>query len=270
MTVSSKTKSSKPKNNHTDVYPALEAHLRALRLPAMLAEYQTVARRCSSANSTYEYYLEELVSTEIQKRDSNAIARRIKSAKIPAMKELADFDFASVPSLNKAKVLELSKCGYIASKTNVVLMGPPGVGKTHVAISLLLSACRQGYRARFFTAAEVVNTYREAREAKTIMRLEANLSKLDLIVIDELGYLPIDRVGAESLFGFFSRCYEQTSVVVTTNLPFAQWPTTFAGEERMTGALLDRLTHRLEALTVSDNEESYRVKQSRKSAQKNS
>lgn len=236
----------------------------------MLAEYQQVAKQCSSSNATYEQYLQEMASVEIDKRDSNAIARRIKAAKIPAMKELSDFDFASVPSLNKAKVVELAKCSYIGSHTNVVLMGPPGVGKTHVAVALILNACRHGYNARFFTAAEIVNIYREARESKTIMRLEASLRRLNLIAIDELGYLPIDRVGAESLFGFFSRCYEQTSVIVTTNLPFAQWPSTFAGEERMTGALLDRLTHRLEALNISDKEESYRVKQSRKNNQRKS
>ena len=236
----------------------------------MLSEYPRIAKQCSSANATYEHYLEEMANVEIQKRDSNAIARRINAAKVPSMKELSDLDFASVPSLNKAKVLELAKCSYIVSHTNVVVMGPPGVGKTHVAISLTLNACRHGYNARFFTAAEIVNTYREARETKTIMRLEASLRRMQLIVIDELGYLPIDRSGAESLFGFFSRCYEQTSVIVTTNLPFAQWPSTFAGEERMTGALLDRLTHRLEALTISDKEESYRVKQSRKSNSKKS
>jgi len=236
----------------------------------MLSEYPSIAKQCSSANATYEHYLEEMASVEVQKRESNAIARRINAAKVPSMKELSDFDFASVPSLNKAKVLELAKCSYIPSHTNVVMMGPPGVGKTHVAISLTLNACRHGYNARFFTAADIVNTYREARESKTIMRLEASLRRFHLIVIDELGYLPIDRTGAESLFGFFSRCYEQTSVIVTTNLPFAQWPSTFAGEERMTGALLDRLTHRLEALTISDKEESYRVKQSRKNNPKKS
>lgn len=234
----------------------------------MLAEYAQTARRCSADNVAYEKYLEEITNIEVHRRESNAIARRINAARVPAMKELADFDFAAVPSLNKAKVLELAQCAYVHNHTNVVLVGPPGVGKSHVAIALALAACRHGLQARFFTAAGIVNTYRESREAKTVLRLEASLVRLDVIVIDELGYLPIDRVGAESLFGFFSRCYEQTSVIVTTNLPFAQWPTTFAGDERMTGALLDRLTHRLEVLAVSDTQESYRVQQSRKNANK--
>ena len=204
----------------------------------MLAEYQEIAKQCSSSNATYEQYLQEMAAAEIQKRDSNATSRRINAAKIPTMKELSDFDFASIPSMNKAKVVELSQCGYIASHTNVVIMGPPGVGKTHVAIALTLAACRHGCGARFFTAADIVNTYREARESKTILRLEASLRRMDLIV--------------------------------TTNLPFGQWPSTFAGEERMTGALLDRFTHRLEVLTINDTEESYRVKQARKNNKKKS
>lgn len=239
----------------------LDSHLRALRLPTVLAEYANVAQRCSQANTPYASYLEDLTRLELARRDSNAQLRRIQSAKLPVAKELVDFKFAAIPGLNKAKVVELSGCEYIASRTNVVMVGPPGVGKTHIAIALTLCACRAGYNARFFTAAEIVNTYREAREAKTIMRLEASLKRYDLILIDELGYLPIDRIGAEHLFGFFSLCYEQVSLVVTTNLPFTQWPQTFAGDERLTGALLDRLTHRIEVLSISGD--SYRLQQSR-------
>jgi DNA replication protein DnaC len=240
----------------------LENRLRALRLPTILSEYSKVAKQCAHDDASYEAYLEELAGLETAKRDNNAIQRRIQAAKLPAHKEIADFQFIAIPKLNKAKVIELTRCEYITTRTNVVMVGPPGVGKSHLATGLTLCACRQGYHARFFTAAEIVNTYRESREAKTIMRLEASLKRLDMIVIDELGYLPVDRIGAENLFGFFSLCYEQVSLIVTTNLPFAQWPQTFSGDERLTCALLDRLTHRVEILSIAGN--SYRLQQSQK------
>jgi DNA replication protein DnaC len=244
--------------------PHLETDLKRLRLPTFLAEYSSLSAECSREDAKYEDYLARLAAAELAERDGKSISRRITSAKLPSLKELADFDFKSVPSLNKSRVLELSRCGYIGDHTNLVMVGPPGVGKTHLAIALCLSACRSGYRTKFFTASSIVNTYREARDERLVTRLESSLSKLDMIVIDELGYLPIDRSGAESLFGFFSLCYEQVSVIVTTNLPFAQWPQTFAGDERMTGALLDRLTHRIEILAIEGD--SYRLKQSRKSS----
>lgn len=228
-----------------------------------MAEYSSLSAECSREDATYAEYLARLTASELSTRQCKAVRRRINAAKVPTSKELSDFDFKAIPGVNKKKVLELSRCGFIHERTNIVMVGPPGVGKTHLAIALCLNACRTGYRAKFFTASQIVNTYREAREDRVIGRLEASLRKLDVIVIDELGYLPIDRAGAESLFGFFSLCYEQVSVIVTTNLPFAQWPQTFAGDERLTGALLDRLTHRVEILSIEGD--SYRLKQSRRS-----
>jgi len=262
-----KTKSTTSKSSPTADCSLLESRLRELRLPVMLAEYAKVSQRCAHDNATYETFLTDLMGLEIDRRDHNSKARRIQAAKLPAMKELADFQFTHVPKLNKAKVLELARGDFLRSKTNLVMIGPPGVGKTHLAISLALSACRGGSHARFFTAAEIVNTYREAREQKVITRLESSLKRLNLIVIDELGYLPMDRMAAEHLFGFFSLCYEQVSLIVTTNLPFAQWPQTFAGDDRLTGALLDRLTHRIEVLVIDG--ESYRLQQSLKAKTSN-
>jgi len=143
-----------------------------------------------------------------------------------------------------------------------VLNGAPGVGKTHLAVAIGREACRRGHKVRFFTASGLVNTYIEAREERQVLRLEKQICRNDLIVIDELGYIPLDRAGAEHLFGFFSQCYEQTSLIVTTNLPFADWPQIFAEDERLAGALLDRLTHHVHILDITGD--SYRLKASLK------
>lgn len=246
--------------------PLLSERLRELKLPAILRDHTKIGEECSKENANYEAYLDQLCQCELLARESNAVRRRIADARFPSLKELADFRFTEIPKLNKSKVIELANGNFVKNQTNVVLVGPPGVGKTHLAIAVALNACRSGSRVRFFTASELVNTYLEAREERTILRLEASLKRLELIVIDELGYLPLDRRGAEHLFGFFSLCYEQVSLIVTTNLPFAQWPQTLAGDERMTGALLDRLTHRVEILAIEGD--SYRLRQSRGSKDK--
>ncbi len=238
----------------------LNSYLKSLKLPTMRAEYKSIARKCSQADAAYEDFLQQLAELEVQHRTAAAIERRLKQAEFPMVKEMSSYKFADVPKLNKKYVLDLARCQFIDSKTNLVLTGSPGVGKTHLAIAFGREACRRGYKVKFFTASKLVNTYIEARQERTILKLEKNISRCDLIIIDELGYIPLDRIGAEHLFGFFSRCYELTSLIVTTNLPFADWPQVLAEDERLAGALLDRLTHHVHILEIIA--ESFRLKSS--------
>jgi len=240
----------------------LASYLKTLRLPTFLREYPAVARQCNEKDAPYELFLQQLAELEVQNRQAQGIHRRIKQAAFPVVKELADFEFSTVPKLNKKRVLDLARCQFVEQRANVVLNGAPGVGKTHLAIAIGREACRRGHKVRFFTASGLVNTYIEAREERQVLRLEKQICRNDLIVIDELGYIPLDRSGAEHLFGFFSRCYEQTSLIVTTNLPFAEWPQIFAEDERLAGALLDRLTHHVHILDITGD--SYRLKASLK------
>jgi len=238
----------------------LDSYLKTLKLPTMRAEYKALARKCSQANAAYEDYLQQLAELEVQRRTAMAIERRLKQAEFPMVKEMSSYRFADVPKLNKKYVLDLAKCQFLETKTNLVLTGPPGVGKTHLAIAFGREACKRGFKVKFFTASQLVNTYIEARQERTILKLEKNIQRCDLIIIDELGYIPLDRIGAEHLFGFFSQCYERTSLIVTTNLPFADWPQVFADDERLAGALLDRLTHHVHILELIGD--SFRLKES--------
>lgn len=238
----------------------LDSYLKTLKLPTMRAEYKAIARKCSQTDAPYEDFLQQLAELEVQRRTAAAIERRLKQAEFPMVKEMSSYRFADVPKSNKKYVLDLARCQFIESHTNMVLTGPPGVGKTHLAIAFGREACKRGFKVKFFTASKLVNTYIEARQERTILKLEKNIRQRDLIIVDELGYIPLDRMGAEHLFGFFSQCYEQTSLIVTTNLPFADWPQVFAEDERLAGALLDRLTHHVHILEIIAD--SYRLKTS--------
>ena len=242
-----------------DEHHLLKSNLRQLRLPTINAEYAKLAREAGAANQSYDQYLLQLTELEVAARQSNALASRIKQAGFPSHKDLDSFDFTAVPSLNKQQVLELTRGQWIDQHHNACLIGNSGTGKTHLATALGLAACRLGKRVRFFTAASLVNQLEEAQKHYQLERFLARLDKVDLLAVDELGYLSFSRAGAELLFQVFAERYERASILITTNLPFGEWGQVFQGE-RMTAALLDRLTHRCHIFEM--NGPSYRFKES--------
>jgi DNA replication protein DnaC len=237
----------------------LSHHLKALRLPVFLREHEKMGLLCAKEKRDYSQYLLQLSELELIEREKKGIDRRIREAGFPVNKTLDSFDFTALASLNKKLVMELSRCEYLRNRENVLLVGNSGTGKTHIAISLGLAACREGYKVSFFTTAGLITRLMEARDDKMLLRLRKQISRKQLVIVDEFGYVPYSKTGSELLFEFFSERYERGSIMVTTNLPFDQW-TEVLGSERLTGALLDRLTHRVHILEM--NGESYRFKES--------
>ena len=235
-------------------------HLKALKLPTFVREYDKVARQCASEGVDHVRYLLRLAELEMIDREQRLVERRIRAARFPAVKSLDSYDFTALPSLNKALVLELARGEYLARRENVIALGNAGTGKTHIALGLGLAACQKGLPVGFTTAAALVHELIEARDEKRLLRLQRQLAACKLLIIDELGYVPLSPTGAELLFEVFSQRYERGSVIVTSNLPFDEWTSVF-GSERLTGALLDRFTHHVHILEM--NGDSYRLRQSR-------
>jgi DNA replication protein DnaC len=214
----------------------LAHHLKALKLPTFLREYDKLAQQCAAEGVDHPRYLLRLAELELIERERRTIERRIKEARFPTVKSLDSFDFTAIPSLTKSLVLELARCEYITRRENVIALGNSGTGKTHIH--------------------ELI----EARDERRLLRLQRQLAADKLPIIDELGYVPLSTTGAELLFEVFSQRYERGSTLLTSNLPFDEWTGVF-GSERLTGALLDRLTHHVHILEM--NGESYRLKQSK-------
>ncbi len=235
----------------------LKHHLKALRLPTMQSESERIATRCAAENVDHLGYLLQLTELELLERERKAAERRLKAARFPALKTLDGFDFTAQPSVNKVLVAELMRCAYVEQRENIILAGNPGTGKSHLATALGVEACARGKKVRFWRVTELVTALMEAREERVLARMKSHLAKLDLLILDELGYVPASQLGAELLFDVISTAYERTSVIVTTNLAFERWVEVL-GSERLTGAALDRLTHRCHILEC--NGESYRLK----------
>ena len=231
----------------------------------MLAEHEKHAGDAATSNQTYEEYLLRLTELELAARSANALAARIRQAEFPVLKELDGYDFSASPTLNKPKILELARCEWIRQHGNCCLVGSVGTGKTHLAISLGLAACRAALRVRYFTAAALVNALEEKQKQYQLDRLLGQLDRVDLLICDELGHRTFSHGGAELLFQVFADRYERKSLLITSNLAFSEWTTIFHGE-RMTAALLDRLTHHCEIFEM--NGESYRFRESMKTKRK--
>ena len=241
----------------------LEHHLKELKLPSFLREYGKLAARCAAENVDHPEYLLRLAELELVDRRQRMVERRIRAARFPAVKSLDSFDFPAIPSVNKALVMELARCEYIQRRENVIAVGNSGAGKTHVALGLGHAACQRGMSVGFTTSASLVYELMEARDERRLLNLQRQLSRLNLLIVDELGFVPLSRTGAEMLFEVFSQRYERGYILVTTNLTFDEWTEVF-GSERLTGALLDHLTHHVHILEM--NGESYRLKRSRENA----
>jgi len=238
----------------------LAHYLKALKLPTFQREYQKLARLCATEGVDHIGYLFRLAERETIERDRRKVERRIKAAKFPVVKSLDSFDFTAIPKLNKMQVLELARCEWIERRENVIALGPSGTGKTHVALGLGLAACQEGLSVGFTTAAALVSEMMEARDERRLLRLQKQMAAYKLLIIDELGFVPLSKTGAELLFELISQRYERGATLITSNLPFDEWTETL-GSERLTGALLDRITHHVNILEM--NGDSYRLAQSR-------
>ncbi|RPJ56222.1 MAG: AAA family ATPase [Dehalococcoidia bacterium] len=237
----------------------LAHYLKQLKLPTILREYAAVVTACTQDRCDYVSFLLRLVEREALDREQRAAERRIKNARFPLLKTLDTFDFTAQPSLSEKLVRELMGGEYVERQENVLLVGNSGTGKTHLASALGFAGCTQGRRVRFFTVKALVTYLLEMTEQRQVERTLRHLERQDILILDELGYVPFSKTGAELLFEVVSRAYERLSLIVTTNLPFESWTEVF-GSERLTGALLDRLTHRVHILEA--NGPSYRLRES--------
>lgn len=221
-----------------DQHPLLEMHLRILKLPAMLSNYRRLAGDVAQPID----YLTQLVALEVSKRHENGVRARIGAAHFPVIKTIESFNFTLQPQLPKAKVLELFDCAFVDQHRNVICIGPPGTGKTHCLLALGLAACTRGFRVLFITAAELLMGLIAAKHEGQLERKLRSYERYDLMLVDELGYIPFEREATDLLFQVVSRRYERQSLAISTNLAFTDWTSIFPDPMAAT-AVIDRLVH---------------------------
>jgi len=237
------------------------AQARALKLPGLARVFEALARQARDAPWPHEDYLHEVLSAEQASRHESVIRHRLHEARFPEVKTLDTFDFASAEGVNATQMHTLARGEWVTQPENLILAGPIGTGKTHLAIALGVEATKQKRRVLFTRAADPVRQLLEARDARELGRLQKRLLTIDVLIVDELGFVPFDRVGGELLFNLITDRYERKATVVTTNLAFAEWVTVFAGDEKLTTALLDRLAHHATVITTKGK--SYRMRKRR-------
>ncbi|MCP3888202.1 MAG: ATP-binding protein [Desulfobulbaceae bacterium] len=236
----------------------LKQNLKSLRLSTMGQDIEATVRHAKEGGISHEEFLLGLTETELQVRLENRQKRRLREAKFPLMKPLETFDLESAPDLDNALFRELATCNFIKEKRNIVFLGRSGTGKTHMATALGIESCQNNYKTRFVTGYGLVNELIEARKEKDLTRVLQRYTRYDALILDELGYVPFSKEGAELLFQVLAERHERGSVIITTNLGFADWTQIF-GNANMTAALLDRITHK--AHIINCVWKSYRLKE---------
>jgi DNA replication protein DnaC len=242
----------------SDTDTRMQEQLATLKLVAVAEQYAALASEAAQKQWPHVDYLARLIESEAQRRHQLAIERRLAAARLPCIKTLDQFDWNWPKKINRTQVQNLFRLAFLPDKTNVIFMGGVGLGKSHLACALAYAACLAGHTVLFTTAVDIINTLTAAHAA---CRLKPELKRFlapRILCIDEVGYLPIDKSGADLLFQVISQRYEQGSIVLTTNQPYKHWPKIFNNDSTLTSAVLDRLLHHAETVIIEGK--SYRMK----------